>query len=151
VGYVWFRFGPYDEDEVRCRYLIEPAAQSVFDFDLYVFPEYRLGRAFAAIWHHAIARLRAREIRYSFSRVTRFNVASRRAHSHLGWRRAASALFLKLWRVEMMIASTSPYVSISTSGRPSLVLKAKVLEVARAPIPQAQPAADGSGSREGSP
>jgi hypothetical protein len=127
VGYIWFCSGGYDEDEVRCRYVILPEAESVFDFDLYIFPEYRLGRAFVAIWQQAIAQLRERGITQSFSRITRFNLASRRSHSHLGWKRAATAVFLKLWRLEFMVASAAPYVSMSLSARPRLILRADVL------------------------
>jgi hypothetical protein len=128
VGYIWFRFGSYDEDEVRCRYVIAPENQSAFDFDLYILPEFRLGRAFVATWQNAITLLRGRGIRYSFSRVNRFNVASIKAHSHLRWKRAAGAVFLRLWRLEMMLASTAPYCAVSVRGRPELLLRADVLD-----------------------
>jgi hypothetical protein len=127
VGYVWFTFGAYNEDEVRCRYLITPEQHSVFDFDLYIFPAYRLGRAFVALWQHAMTMLADRGIKYSFSRVTRFNTASHRAHSHLGWRRVASAVFLRLWTLELMIASIRPFVHASVGSRPSLTLRADAL------------------------
>jgi hypothetical protein len=132
VGYIWFCFGGYDEDEVRCRYVILPEPESVFDFDLYIFPEYRLGRAFVAIWQQAITQLRERGIAQSFSRVTRFNLVSRRSHSHLGWKRVATAVFLKLWRLEVMVASATPYLSISLSDRPRLILRADVLRATSA-------------------
>ena len=51
LGYIWFRSGAYDEDEVRCTYCLlqgrSSSVQDVFDFDLYVFPEHRMeiGRA----------------------------------------------------------------------------------------------------------
>ena len=39
VGYIWFCFGSYEEDEVRCTYVLVNPNQSVFDFDLYILPE----------------------------------------------------------------------------------------------------------------
>ena len=127
VGYIWFAFASYEEDEVRCTYSLVPAGESVFDFDLYIFPEFRLGVAFVAIWQGAIAFLRDRGVRQSFSRLTRFNVASRRAHQHLGWKLVARAVTLRLWRLEYMTATVSPYQSVTIAGRTQLQLRADVL------------------------
>jgi hypothetical protein len=113
IGYIWFCFGAYLEDEVRCTYVLMEADHSVFDFDLYVLPEHRLGIAFVAIWHGANKYLRARGVSYTFSRVTRFNEASRRVHAHLGGRRVASAVFLQVWVVELMVASLYPFIAIT--------------------------------------
>src|SRR5690606_14877137 len=43
AGYIWFASGAYDEDEVRCRYVLGRPDEAVFDFDLYIFPQHRLG------------------------------------------------------------------------------------------------------------
>src|SRR5690606_25033252 len=37
IGYGWFCFERYEEDEVRCTYVLP--ADGVFDFDVYVFPD----------------------------------------------------------------------------------------------------------------
>ena len=71
-----------------------------------------MGIGFVAVWHGANQYLQARGIRYTFSRLTRFNVASRRAHAHLGWKCVGRALFLKAWRVELMLATIAPYVFV---------------------------------------
>ncbi|MDP1534625.1 MAG: hypothetical protein Q8L92_13715, partial [Rubrivivax sp.] len=71
IGYIWFSFGHHEEDEVRCDYELTAREQSVFDFDLYVLPEHRMGIAFMAIWHGANEYLHQRGIRYTFSRLTR--------------------------------------------------------------------------------
>ena len=129
VGYMWFCSQQYEEDEVRCTYVLGQADQSVFDFDFYIFPEHRMGLAFASLWHGANKFLGQQGIRYTFSRLTRFNVASRRAHRHLGWRLVGRALFLQLGRFEMMLATIAPYVSTSlaTSRRVRLTLRPDVL------------------------
>jgi hypothetical protein len=130
VGYMWFAFKSYEEDEVRCTYALVPSSESVFDFDLYIFPEFRMGLAFVAIWQGGIAFLMSRGVRQSFSRLTRFNVASRRAHQHLGWKLVARAVTLRLWRFECMATTIYPYLSLSMTRRPRLELRADVLRSA---------------------
>lgn len=115
IGYIWFAFGEYEEDEVRCTFVVHPPLSSVFDFDLYVFPEHRMSFAFMAIWDGANAFLRSRGIRRSFSRLTRFNTGSRRAHLKLGSKAVGQAMFFKAWRIEFMVANISPYVHASWS------------------------------------
>jgi hypothetical protein len=124
LGYVWLCRDAYDEDEVRCRYQLAPAGRAVFDFDLYIFPEYRMGRAFVGLWNGVNGYLRDHGIEYSFSRITRFNLASRRAHAHLGCRKVASAIFLQAWGVEAMVATIAPFVAVTVSpaSRVGLVL-----------------------------
>ncbi len=112
IGFVWFCTPAYEEDEVRCTYRLTEPQTSVFDFDMYVFPEYRMGTAFMAVWHGANGWLSARGITHTFSRVTRFNLASRRSHAHLGAVRAGVASFLQLWRLEVMLASVSPWFAV---------------------------------------
>jgi hypothetical protein len=130
IGYMWFCSPAYDEDEVRCTYLVEPAGEAVFDFDFYLFPEYRLGLGFVALWNGANEYLTQRGIRYTFSRLTRFNLASRRAHQHLGWKRVGRALFLKAWQVEVMVSTVHPYVHVSptASGRARVRLSPRALD-----------------------
>ncbi len=129
IGYMWFSNTSYDEDEVKCTYLLDRASESVFDFDFYLFPEHRMGLGFVALWNGANEFLSQRGVRYTFSRLTRFNLASRRAHQHLGWKRVGIALFLQAWRVEAMLATLFPYIhlSLTKSGRVRLTLKPDVL------------------------
>ena len=129
VGYMWFCFGRYDEDEVRCTFFLEPAKESVFDFDFFLFPEHRMGLGFVALWNGANQYLTERGIRYTFSRLTRFNLASRRAHKHLGWKIAGRSVFLQLWGVEAMFATVFPYVDLSLrrTGRARVALRPDAL------------------------
>jgi hypothetical protein len=124
LGYIWWCPRRYEEDEVRCIFELEPAEASVFDFDLYVFPEHRLGIAFPAIWHGANRWLYDRGVRHSFSRVTLFNLASRRAHARLGGRRLGTAVFVQAWRFEGLLSTLPPFVgaSLDASGRMRLHL-----------------------------
>jgi hypothetical protein len=129
IGFIWFCFGAYEEDEVRCTYVLPAGDRAVFDFDLYLFPEHRMGIGFIGLWNGANEFLRNRGVRFSFSRLTRFNVASRRAHDHLGWKRVGNAIFLRAWGLEFMVATVSPYlhISLAKSQRVRLRLPPDVL------------------------
>lgn len=128
VGYMWFCQPTYEEDEVRCTYVLADGERSVFDFDFYLYPQYRMGTGFVALWNGANQLLHGRGIRYTFSRLTRFNVASRRAHRHLGWKTAGRAVFLQLRTFELMLATCSPYVRSTVGGRIRVILRPDVLE-----------------------
>jgi hypothetical protein len=117
IGYIWFVSGSYEEDEVNCTFVVTPEKESVFDFDLYLFPEHRMGLAFVSLWSGANEYLHSRGVKYTYSRVSRFNVASRRAHARLGWQRVCTSVVLKLWRFEAMVATIFPYVHLTIGRR----------------------------------
>jgi hypothetical protein len=123
IGYCWFCFGAYEEDEVRCTYDLSRAEPAAWDFDLYVFPESRMGLGFSAVWHGAFEYLRGQGVEHSYSRVTQFNLASRRAHARLGSTRVGRAVFLKIWRIEMALASVAPYVGMTWTAQQRLILR----------------------------
>jgi len=129
IGYIWFAFSRYEEDEVRCSYRLSPPREAVFDFDLYIFPEHRMGLAFVGIWNEANKYLKSRGVRYTYSRLTRFNVASRRAHTHLGWKKVGNAAFLQIAGLEIMAADVAPYfhVGLRRSQRVKLQLRPDAL------------------------
>jgi hypothetical protein len=131
IGHIWLCFRSYEEDEVRCTFVLPEAEQAVFDFDLYLFSEHRMGLGFIGIWNGVNEFLRRRGIKFSFSRLTRFNLASRRAHKHLGTKRVGRAFFLKAWSVELMVATVSPYLhlSLAESKRVRIKLRPDVVLV----------------------
>jgi hypothetical protein len=137
IGHIWFCFHAYEEDEVRCTFVLPEGNQAVFDFDLYVFPEYRMGLGFAGIWNGANEFLRSRGVKYSFSRLTRFNLASRRAHHQLGARRVGRVLVLRVWHVELTVATVSPCVHLSLRETDRLRMKLRPDVCLRAAAPAA--------------
>ena len=130
IGYMWFCARTYNEDEVRCTYALGRERESVFDFDFYLFPEHRMGLGFVGLWNGANEFLNRRGIRYTFSRLTRFNLTSRRAHQHFGWKRVGRALFLRVWRLQVVVATLSPFVHVSMTraGRVRLILQPDALD-----------------------
>ena len=122
LGYLWYAKDRYREDEVRCDYVLVDKTSSVFDFDLVVLPKYRMGIGFMGVWHGANATLSAQGIRHTFSRMTRFNLASRRAHARLGARCVGRAVFLRAWRAEFMLGTLAPFVGMTTRPEQRITL-----------------------------
>lgn len=116
LGFMWYVCGPYDEDEVRARF-VPIGAHGAWDFDIEILPPHRMGMAFARLWEAANARLHARGVRWSYSRISAFNVASRLAHQRAGAVRIGRALFVRTGRWQWTIATTTPYMHLSRDGR----------------------------------
>ena len=113
LGVLWYATAPYQEDEVRCLFVPTPADRAVWDFDVYVIPEERLGLAFGKIWEEACQRLAAQGYRYTCSRISAFNPASRTAHERLGARIVGKATFLCVGPWQAMVSTLRPFVHIS--------------------------------------
>src|SRR5687767_11306173 len=126
AGFIWLQFGPYDADEVSCRYATLPAERTAWDFDVYVAPAYRKGRLFMRLWDAANALLRERGVDWTLSRISAFNVESLRSHSHFGGRRIRTATFVRGGRVQVMFTNGAPWlhVSLGPKSQPRLDLRA---------------------------
>jgi hypothetical protein len=126
IGCLWLCLDPYLEDEVRCRFMPMPPGQVAWDFDVYLRPEHRVGFGFARLWDEANSLLRARGVAWSISRISVLNTKSLAAHDKLGIRTLATAAFLRVGRLQLMLASLPPFVHLSSSASsaPTLALHA---------------------------
>jgi GNAT superfamily N-acetyltransferase len=126
VGFLWLHEHPYAEDEVHCLFVPTPREKAVWDYDVYVEPEYRVGRAFVRLWDTAYEYLRGRGVRWTMSRISAFNPGSLASHERMGARRIGSATFVCLGPLEIASATTGPYLSICWRGRgrPAIRLRA---------------------------
>lgn len=124
LGYLWFVVGPYEEDEVRCRFVPLPEWQTAWDFDVFVEPSARLGFAFPRLWDEANQIFSSVGVRWSISRISVFNPASLASHQRQGLARLASAVYLSAGRVQLMVASAKPYLHLTwrKSSRPVIEL-----------------------------
>ncbi|MFY7913827.1 MAG: GNAT family N-acetyltransferase [Rubrivivax sp.] len=104
VGYAWWANKSYLEREVNCLFEWgnEPAA--VFDFDVFVKPEHRMGLGFMAVWDGLLQELRSAGIQCSFSRISRFNLSSMRAHERLGAQPIGTVSFLRVGRLLLALS-----------------------------------------------
>ena len=84
AGFIWLAPGPYEEDEVRCRFLPQPEGGACWDYDLYVVPSARGGVTFTKLWGAALEHLRSRGFEWSASRISAFAPASLAAQKRLG-------------------------------------------------------------------
>ena len=124
VGFLWIKRESYWEDEVRCHYVLRPAAQLAWDFDGYVAPQFRMSRAFAQLWEAANAFLRDQGCRWSISRISAFNAGSLAAHKRLGIVHLHTGVFLAAGSVQLAAFSCFPYLHLAVrpSACPRLVL-----------------------------
>jgi hypothetical protein len=123
AGFLWLARGAYDEDEVRCRYELARPELAAWDFDVYVSPDYRLGRTFARLWGAANAHLAEQGVRWSFSRISAFNPGSLASHARLGIRPLYSATFLRVGDVQVACIGAPPWLHVSLSPRSRPVLR----------------------------
>lgn len=115
IGFAWFTLGPYQEDEVRCRYVPAPSHHAVWDFDIYLHPEHRTGIAFLKLWDEANEFLTARGIAWSLSRISAFNGNSINSHGKMGARRMGVAVFLSIGAWQLSCSSVAPRVFFTAS------------------------------------
>ena len=114
IGCLWLQLGPFIEDEVRCCFIPLPSNSAAWDFDVYVQPSHRIGRAFAYLWEAANERLRQAGIQWTMSRIDAFNPTSIQVHQRLGAQKIASAIFLCFGAYQLLFANISPYIHLSS-------------------------------------
>lgn len=126
VGCIWLSLGPFEEDEVRCRFVPLPVDKAAWDLDVYVMPEHRGGFVFLRLWDAANTYLRERGIEWSLSRISAFNVVSVASHEKLNARAMGSATFLRLGACQIMFSSLTPsfHLSLGLASTPCMLLRA---------------------------
>ena len=124
AGFIWLARSHYEEDEVRCRYVLAQPDDCAWDYDVYVDPSLRMGRTFARLWDAANAHLAERSIRWTLSRISAFNPGSLAAHGRLDIHHIGTALFLTFNRLQLSLFSQSPFIhlSVRAGSRPTLRL-----------------------------
>lgn len=115
TGYIWFARNQYHEDTVRCLYVLAEPTRGVWDYDVYVDPDFRMGRTFSRLWSTANRHLAAEGVRWSYSRIAAANPQSIDSHRRLGIRTLYSANFVRLGSWQLMLAGAPPYIHLSTS------------------------------------
>jgi hypothetical protein len=112
LGYLWLILDGYDEDMARLRFQL-PSPACAWDFDVFVFPEHRLGFTFLKLWDGTDAWLRERGVRYSLSRISAFNAGSRSSHGGLGARPVGLVTVLVAGGMELMWSGCPPRLRLS--------------------------------------
>ena len=94
TGLVWLGQGTYREDEVAVRFVIPP--RCCLDTGLWIAPEHRMGRSFAALWAGVGQWMDARGLRHSLSRVADYNLPALTAHRRMGAQVLSHRSFLRI-------------------------------------------------------
>lgn len=102
AGHLWLASKHYDEDEVRCRYVL-PDAATVWDYDVYIAPAFRATRAMARLWKGVDTVLHAQGIKWSASRISLYNPASVQTHERLGAQHLCTGAFLTLGALQFSL------------------------------------------------
>ncbi len=113
IGCLWYIIGPYLEDEVRSQFITQPESSTAWDFDVYIHPKYRLGRTFLYLWSAAWKQLEEKGIRWTMSRIDRFNPGSLRSHEKLGARKIGSAIYIVFLDKQLTLSNIPPYMHFS--------------------------------------
>jgi len=117
VACAWFAFDRYHEDEAVCTYDFSADAKAIWDFDVFVFPEYRLGRLFMRLWQKASADLANEGYEKSLSRITAYNRRSISSHERMGAKKVGRIVFLKIGSFQLGFHPLSPWISLYWPSR----------------------------------
>ena len=125
AGYLWYACHAYEEDEVRCRFEFSKPEESVWDFDVYVEPEFRMGRTFIRLWEAANTMLCEDGKRISYSRIAPSNLKSITSHNRLGTKKISTLTFICFGQHQFMLKSKAEnliHYSKSHATRPIVLL-----------------------------
>ncbi|MEQ1597703.1 MAG: hypothetical protein ABL985_21690 [Casimicrobium sp.] len=116
VGVNWIGRGPFVEDEVHVRFSVPNDAG--WDTGLWVRPEHRLGRGFAALWAGTAEWLRGQGCAWSMSRIADYNLPSILSHKRMGGVIVGHVTALRFFRWQWM-AEGRPRMVRVTGGAPA--------------------------------
>ncbi len=94
AGGIWFADDQYAEDEVRATYRLDSSMS--WDFGLFIHPDFRATRAFAALWAAAAADLAQRGKSVTLSRISDYLAPSLLAHERMNAKSIGHAIFLTI-------------------------------------------------------
>lgn len=112
-GVNWLTTGSFDEDEVRVRYVLPPGA--AWDTGLWIPPERRMSRAFAALWAGSAAWLADHDLNWSVSRIADYNLSSLNSHRRMQAVDIKRLLALRVGNMQIILGAT-PCVARADHG-----------------------------------
>jgi hypothetical protein len=82
VGVTWVGAGPFEEDAMPIRFHVP--ADAGWDAGLWIKPQYRMGRGFAALWAGTAQWLSEHDKQWSMSWIADYNLPSILSHKRMG-------------------------------------------------------------------
>ncbi len=96
AGVVWLGTGTGREGNIALDFALP--AQGCWDTGMWIHPDFRLGRAFSALWAGVATWMEARGLTHSYSVIVDYNVGSLTAHRRLGMVEMARLLVIRVGR-----------------------------------------------------
>jgi hypothetical protein len=121
VGVNWVGTGSFVEDEVHVRFTVPGDAG--WDTGLWVKPEYRLGRGFAALWAGTADWLRAHRRIWSMSRIADYNLPSILSHNRMGAVTVGHITAIRFWHWQWMADGRPRIVRVDNGAAAHMVLQ----------------------------
>lgn len=126
VGTIWLRRESYHEDEVRVRFILPQSC--CWDTGLWIRPQFRLSRAFAALWAGVGQWMADNGLTHSLSRISDYNLPAQLSHKRMGAKTLSHHVFVILgpWQWS---SDTRPRFSRSANATmPQLDLRGLALQ-----------------------
>lgn len=115
VGVNWVGSGPFEEDAMPIRFHVPKDAG--WDAGLWIKPQYRLGRGFAALWAGTAEWLRENGKSWSMSWIADYNLPSLLSHKRMGAVALGQVMTFRFFRWHYMAEGAPKLVTIG--GRPA--------------------------------
>jgi hypothetical protein len=128
TGLVWLGTEAYDEDEVAVRFLLP--ADCCWDTGLWIAPEHRMGRTFAALWAGVATWMDEHGLTCSLSRISDYNRTALRAHLRMQARVLAHCTFVRFGNWQWSAAARPRLVQLrATQDKARAVLDLRGLDL----------------------
>ena len=110
VGVTWVGTGPFDESMVHLRFIVPDTA--IWDTGLWIHPDHRLGRAFAALWAGTAEWMQARGRIWSMSWIADYNLPSLLSHRRMHSATVGHITTVRFFRWQYMAEGVPKFVRI---------------------------------------
>jgi len=116
VGITWIGDGPFEEDAIPIRFHVPPHA--AWDAGLWIKPQHRFGRGFAALWAGTAQWLHAHNKNWSMSWIADYNLPSLLSHKRMGAVTISQVMTFRFFRWQY-IAEGRPRLVKINGGKPA--------------------------------
>ena len=118
VGVTWVGTGPFDESMVHLRFVVPDTA--IWDTGLWIHPDHRLGRAFAALWAGTAEWMQAKGRIWSMIWIADYNLPSLLSHRRMRSATVGHITTVRFFRWQYMAEGVPRFVRIDTGDPPEM-------------------------------
>lgn len=113
VGYRWMQLTPHRDEELRCRFVPEPAGRVAWCWNFYIDPKYRGTRVFTRLWDETFVLVRKLGAKGTVSWGSALTPRLLAAESKLGAKEIGRALIWRLGPWQLLIGNLPPRIHFS--------------------------------------